>query len=147
MAEGDFLIADDLGPLGRLAPKGELRVLDEEDVEVVRQERAWVGKKFTQAQHKAEALRRRLERGARLGEHGDSVLEDCRAWLIEAAKYAQCGRWLAAIEDKLRAGEKQALNTPKNFVWQSIPQVTDVVQRVINATEDEIIGGVVLRAG
>lgn len=147
MAEGDFLIADDLGPLGRLTPKGELRVLDEEDAEMVRQERAWVGEKFTYAQRKAEALQRRLERGARLGEYGDSVLEDCRAWLIEAAKYAQCGRWLMAIEGKLRNGEKQALNTPKDFVWLSIPQVTDVVQRVINASEDEIIGGVVLRAG
>lgn len=146
MVEGEFLTADDLGPLGRLVARGELVVLEDRDVEKVRQERDWIRKCYTQADRKAEALRGRLRKGAALGEHAEEVRESFRAWTLEAAKLSLCDRWLASVEAKLSQGERQAMKTPRDFRWESIPQVTEVVQRVINATDDEIIGGVIFRA-
>jgi hypothetical protein len=146
MIKGDFLTVDDLGPLGRLVDPGELRVLEPRDIEEVRRERAWIGEKYTEAARRADAYRRRIRRGGLLGEHADELRESFMAWTIEAAKLSLCGRWLASIEHMLDKGEQQVMKTPKGFVWGSIPQVTEVVQRVIKATDDEIIGGVAFRA-
>lgn len=146
MIEGEFLTVDDLGPLGRLVAPGELLVLEPRDAGRVRRERAWIGERYAQADRTAEALRRRLKKGALLSEHADDVREFFRAWTLEAAKLSLCDRWLASVERKLDQGERQAMNAPKGFKWESVPQVTEVVQRVIAATDDEIIGGVVFRA-
>lgn len=146
MVKGEFLIADDLGPLGRLVAPGELLVLEPRDVETVRGERGWIKEQYAQADRKAEALRRRLQRGALLGEQAEYVREFFKAWTLEAVKLSLCDRWLASIENKLLNGERQAMNAPKGFRWESVPQVMEVVQRVIKATDDEIIGGIVFRA-
>ncbi|MFE0472403.1 hypothetical protein ACFW2V_12385 [Streptomyces sp. NPDC058947] len=145
MIKGEFLTADDLGPLGRLVAPGELLVLEPREIDQVRQERVWVGGKYMDADRRAEAFRRRIRRGALLGEHADDVRDAFKAWTIEAAKLSLCDRWLAKIEQMLDKGEKQAMNTPRGFAWDSIPQVTEVVQRVIKATDDEIISGDVFR--
>ena len=145
MIEGEFLVADDLGPLGRLVAPGELRVWEPRDVREIYAEREWINERYLEADRKAEAARRRLKT-AHLGGRRDTVRDVFDTWTIEAAKYALIDKYLAAVAGQLEAGRQQAMNPKRTFEWNAIPQVTDVVQRVIKASDDEIIGGVVFRA-
>lgn len=145
MIEGEFLVADDLGPLGRLVAPGELRVWEPRDVREIYAEREWINERYLEADRRAEAARKRLKT-AHLGGRRDTVREVFDTWTIEAAKYALIDKYLAAVAGQLEGGKQQALNPKRTFEWNSIPQVTDVVQRVIKASDDEIIGGVVFRA-
>lgn len=145
MIEGEFLVADDLGPLGRLVAPGELLTLEKWEANKVRAEREWINEQYLKADRRTEALRKRLK-GALLSEAGDCVREDFRAWMIEAAKLALCDRYLLTVAGKLDQGEMQAINPPRNFKWQSLPAIQDVIERVLLATDNEILGGVVFRA-
>lgn len=145
MIEGEFLVADDLGPFGRIAAPGELVVLEEWDLRLVQEELKWVNGKYAEATTKAEAMRRRLPR-ARLGTNGDTVRELFEIWTVEAAKYALCARYLAAIIGELEQGKQAGANPPKTFRWDRLPQILDVVQRVTSAPDGEIIGGAAFRA-
>lgn len=145
MIEGEFLVADDLGPLGRLVAPGELRVWEPREVHEFYRERDWISERYLEADKKAEAARRRLKT-AHLGGRRDEMREAFEVWTIEAAKYALIDKYLAAVVGQLEGGRQQAMNPERTFDWNSIPQVTDVIQRVIKARDDEIIGGVVFRA-
>lgn len=105
MVEGDFLTADDLGPLGRLAAPGELLVLEGRDLARVLSERRWVNERYLAADLHAEAARQRL-RTARMGEHRDAVREAFEDWTLEAAKLALCDKYLAVLADHLGAGRQ-----------------------------------------
>jgi flagellar hook-associated protein FlgK len=142
--EGEFLSADDLGPLGRLVAPGELLILEPRDAEKVREEQRWVNGRYQEADRKAEAARRRLKT-AHLGGRRDVMREHFDAWTIEAAKYSLVASYLDTVARQLEAGRQQALNPKKDFKLASLPQVADVVRRVINADDSEIIGNAVFR--
>lgn len=146
MIKGEFLAADDLGPLGRLVAPGELLVLEKRDLLLIQEELKWVGDKYLEADTKAEALRKRLAR-ARMGTQGDLVREWFEIWTVEAAKLALCARYLGIVAAKLEEGKQQAANPPNSFHWGKLSQILDLVQRVISAADNEIIGGAVFRAG
>lgn len=145
IAEIEFPVADDLGPLGRLVMPGELRVWEPRDVPELIEEREWISERYREADRKAEAARRRLKTAHYSGRR-DVAREVFDTWAIEAAKYALIDKYLAGVVAQLEAGKQQAMNLARTFELKSIPQVTDVVQRVIKASDDEIIGGVVFRA-
>jgi hypothetical protein len=145
VVEDEFLIADDLGPLGRLVKPGELEVLEEWDLPRVREERKWVNDRYRKAFTKAEAFRKRLA-GAKLAEHGDAVRESFMAWTIEAAKFALCDQWLDQVERLIKQGKQAPMNPSSEFRWVDLPQIQEVVQRVINASDTEIINGATFRA-
>lgn len=146
MVEGEFLTADDLGPLGRLVAPGELLVLEEWDVERVHAERTWISERYRRADGRAERLRVRL-RTARMGEHRDAVREAFEDWTMEAVKLALCGRYLSVLAGNLGDGRQQAMNLPADFRWEAMPQVTEVWARLLAATDEEIAGGMRFRAG
>src|SRR5688572_20912576 len=100
MIEGEFLTADDLGPLGRLVPPGELLVLEARDAALVRRERAWVNDRYLEADRRAEKMRARLK-GSRLGIHGAAVRERFEEWTVEAAKLALCDYYLRTVGEQL----------------------------------------------
>lgn len=146
MIKGEYLTADDLGPLGRLvAPGDDMLVLEPRDVKLVRMEREWVGRLYREADRKAEALRKRL-RGARQGPHGAVVRERFEDWTVEAAKLALCDHYLLVIIQQLDSGQRQALNPNKQFRWDKLDKIQDVTRRVLDATDGEIEGGTVFRA-
>lgn len=145
MIEVEFPTADDLGPLGRLVAPGELLTLEKWEAGKVRAERLWINEQYLRADLRTEALRKRLK-GALLSEAGDWVREDFRAWMIEAAKLALCGRYLHTVAAQLDQGNTQAISPPKSFKWQQLPAIQDVIERVLLATDNEILNGVVIRA-
>lgn len=145
MITGEFLTADDLGPLGRLVSPGELLVLEPRDVALVREERAWVNERYLAADQRAEALRKRLL-AARLGARGAAVRLGFEEWTIEAAKLGLCDRYLRAVVEKLDSRQQQAMDLPNNFAWQVMPAIVDVTRRVLEATDSEIATGIVFRA-
>lgn len=144
MIEGEYLTADDLGPLGRLVAPGELLVLENRDARMVHLEREWINARYLEADTRAEALRRRLKR-SRLGAHGDVVRERFEDWTVEAAKLALIDRYLLMVAGQLDQGRQQALNPKKTFRWRELEPIQDVVHRVTAATDDEIVGGTVFR--
>lgn len=153
MIEAEFLSADDLGPLGRLVAPREMLVLEGRDDEgresrdllLVQDELAWVSGRYQEADAKAEKLRKRLAT-AHLGTQGDRVREAFEMWTVEAAKLALCATYLLRVGAQLDQGEQQAANPPASFRWEALEPIKDVVQRVINAPDTEIIGGAVYRA-
>lgn len=144
--EGEFLTSFDLGPLGRLVAPGETVILGKHDVLLVQDELAWVAAKYREADRKAEALRKRLPR-ARLGTKGDVVRESFDAWTIEAATLGLCARYLSTVLRQLKQEKHQGANPSKAFRWGNLVPIKEVVQRVVNAPDAEIISGAVFRAG
>jgi hypothetical protein len=142
---GEFLTADDLGPLGRLVEPGGFLVLEKGDLRLVTEERKWIGEQYRQADRKAEGLRKRLSRACLAGK-GQIVRDSFDAWAIEAAKLALCDLWLGKVAEKIGEGSEQVANPPGDFRWMDLPQIQEVVQRVINARDPEIIGGAIFRA-
>lgn len=145
MIQGEFLVADDLGPLGRIVAPGELEVLEPRDAAKVLLERKWVGEKYLEADRKSEYWRKRMKT-SHLGEHHQQVRENFEMWTIEAAKLALCDRFLLAVAGKLDMGQRQAMDLKKNFRFADLPQIKDVVQRVLAASDEEITGGTSYRA-
>lgn len=145
MIEGEYLTADDLGPLGRLVPLGEMMILEPRDVELVRKEREWVNNRYREADRRSQALRKRLG-GARLGVHGSVVREKFEDWTVEAAKLSLCDSYLLAVAGQLEAGRQQALSPKKTFKWTKLEKIQDVMRRVLEATDAEIEGGTIFRA-
>jgi len=147
---GEFLVCDDLGPLGRLVPPGELLVMDTPDVnpndyQLVLAERRWVGQKFREAEEKAEYYRKRLKT-AHLSGKRDVIREWFDIWAIEAAKYAVCDSWLLAVIGKLESGQQMAMNVPPNFTYDGYGPIRELTKKVVNATDEEIINGARFRA-
>lgn len=140
MTESEFLTADEMGPFGRLVTPGELRVLSPRDVRHVRAEREWIASRYLNADRSAEAMRKRLTT-AHMGRGDSEVREWFIAWTIEAAKLALCDFYLNTVAQLLEQGREQALNPSKKFDWAELPQVQELVQRVINASDTEIISG------
>lgn len=147
MITGEFLVCDDLGPLGRLVAPGELLVMDplpqRHDYDLVAAEREWIGQKYREAEKKTEHFRKLL-RTARMGgeERRNTVREwGFDVWAIEAAKYAVCDRWLLAVLGKLEAGQQMAMNVPKDFTYNGFGPIRDLTKRVVEASDEEIIAG------
>lgn len=139
MITGKFLTSDDLGSLGRLAERGKLLVLDPgHNVPMLQAEREWIGQRYQEADRRSRTLRARLRQGER-------VREAFEVWTIEAAKLALCDRYLRAAEARLISGEPAALNLPRNWCWEDIETVGDLIRQVLDATDDEISGGAVFR--
>lgn len=145
MIEGEFLTADDLGPLGRLVAPGELLVMDPQDVGLLRGEREWINARYLEADQRAEVMRKRLKR-ARLGARGAAVRSLFEDWTVEAAKLGLCDRFLLMLAGRLEKGERHAQNLSPAFRWGSLPQIVDVTRRVLAATDDEITCGQAFRA-
>lgn len=145
MIKGEFLVCDDLGPLGRLVAPGELEVLEPRDAGKVLLERKWIGEKYLEADRKAEYWRKRMKTSS-LGEHHAQVRENFEMWTIEAAKLALCDRFLLAVAGKLDMQQRQAMDLKKSFRFADLPQIRDVVQRVLSASDEEITGGTSYRA-
>lgn len=139
------MTADDLGPLGRLVAPGEMLVMAPHDEGQVRMEREWVNARYLEADSKAESLRQRMWT-ARQGMNGDQVREGFEEWTVEAAKLALCDRYLRQVAGQLDQGNQQAMSPKAGFRWDELPQIREVIQRVINAADSEILGGVVFRA-
>lgn len=144
MIQGEFLVCDDLGPLGRLVPRGELLVMDPlpalRDYELVVAERQWIGEKYNDAVRKAGVFRRRLKT-AHLGTNHPAIREWFEIWEIEAAKYAVCDRWLLAVVGKLEGGQQMAMNVPPDFTWNGYGPIRELTKRVLGATDAEIVAG------
>lgn len=141
----EFLVADDLGPIGRLVEPGELMVLEKWHLPELREERKWIGEKYQDAVRKAEAARKRLSR-AQLSGKRDVVREQFDLWTIEAEKYALCDNWLRQVTELVEQGKQAPMNPKATFRWMDVPQIREVVQRVVNAGDTEIIGGASFRA-
>lgn len=145
MITAEFLVCDDLGPLGRLVAPGELLVMDTPDVnpndyQLVLAERKWVGEKYQEAEKKTEYYRKRLKT-AHLSGRRDAIREWFDIWAIEAAKYAVCDSWLLAVIGKLESGQQMAMDVPKAFTYNGYAPIRDLVKRVVNASDEEIING------
>lgn len=150
MITGEFLVCDDLGPLGRLVPPGELLVmenpsLDPRDYQLVVAERQWITEKYNEAEKKAAYFRRRLKT-AHLGSHHEAIREWFDIWTIEAAKYAICDAWLLSVIGKLESGQQMAMNVPKDFSWNGYAPIRKLTKQVIGASDKEIIEGARFRA-
>ncbi|NLF17305.1 MAG: hypothetical protein GX595_08610 [Lentisphaerae bacterium] len=140
MITGEFLVCDDLGPLGRLVPPGELFVMEPRDVNLVIAERKWISGKYLEADEKAEQYRKRLKT-AHLRGRRDAIREWFDIWTIEAAKYSVCDGWLLAVVGLLEMGKQQAMNVPKNFSYNGYGPIRELTKKVVNATDEEIING------
>lgn len=145
MITGEFLVCDDLGPLGRLAPLGDLFVMEPRDVNLVIAERKWISGKYLEADAKAEKYRKML-RTAHMRGRRDAVREWFDIWTIEAAKYAICDRWLLAVIGKLESGEQMAMDVPPDFSWNGYVAIRELTKKVVEATDEEIVGGARFRA-
>lgn len=145
MVQGEYLSADDLGPLGRLVAPGELLVLDPGDASKVSAEREWVGRRYRGADRRAERLRQRLST-ARMSGKRDKVRESFEDWTLEAAKLALCDQYLLKVNGQLDRGSQQAINLKKTFRLQTLPRVTALTERLASASDEEIVGGGVFRA-
>lgn len=140
MITGEFLVCDDLGPVGRLAPPGDLFVMEPRDVNLVIAERRWISGKYLEADAKAEKYRKML-RTAHMRGRRDAVREWFDIWTIEAAKYAVCDSWLLSIIGRLEMGEQQAMNVPKGFSYNGYGPIRDLTAQVVEASDEEILGG------
>lgn len=146
MITGEFLVCDDLGPIGRLAAPGEMLVMNPDDFEMISIERSWIGEKFTEAEKKAERYRRMLKTAHLGGEKKrDAVREWFDVWTIEAAKYSICDRWLLSVIGKLEGGDPMVMNVPKNFKWRDYGPIRELTQKVVGATDEEVLGGIRFR--
>lgn len=150
MITGEFLVCDDLGPLGRLVPPGDLLVMEPpqtspRDHQLLVAERAWITEQYNAADKKAAYYRRRLKT-AHLSGKRDAIREWFDIWTIEAEKYAICDRWLLSVIGKLENGEQMAMNVPSDFSWDGYGPVRKLVKQVVGATDEEIIGGARFRA-
>lgn len=157
MIQGEFLVCDDLGPLGRLVSPGEFLPMDPpaesgvgagfSDLVMVRTERQWVGAQYEKADAEAERYRRAL-RTAHLGGEGkrERVREWFEVWTIEAAKYALCDHWLLVIIGKLESGESTGMNVPKDFSWEGFGPIRSMKARLFDAADREIAEGARFRA-
>jgi hypothetical protein len=147
MITGEFLVCDDLGPLGRLVAPGELLVMDplptRRDYDLITAERAWISEKYQEAEKKTEHFRRLLKTARMGGEERRNTVREWGfdVWAIEAAKYAVCDRWLLAVLGKLEAGQQMAMNVPKDFSYNGFGPIRDLTKRVVEATDEEIIAG------
>jgi hypothetical protein len=147
MITGEFLVCDDLGPLGRLVAPGELLVMDplptRRDYDLITAERAWISEKYQEAEKKTEYFRRLLKTARMGGEERRNTVREWGfdVWAIEAAKYAVCDRWLLAVLGKLEAGQQMAMNVPKDFSYNGFGPIRDLTKRVVEATDEEIIAG------
>jgi hypothetical protein len=142
---GEFLVCDDLGPLGRLAPPGDLFVMEPRDVNLVISERRWINEKYLEADEKAERYRKWLKT-AHLRGRRDAIREWFDIWTIEAAKYAVCDGWLLSVVGLLEMGKQQAMNVPKDFSYNGFGPIRELTKRVVEATDEEIVGGARFRA-
>lgn len=150
MITAEFLVCDDLGPLGRLVAPGELLVLDTpetnpNDYQVVLAERKWIGEKYREAERKTEYFRRRLKT-AHLGGKRDVIREWFDIWAIEAAKYAICDSWLLAVIGKLESNEQMAMNVPEKFSYNGYEPIRKLTRRILDASDEEIVAGARFRA-
>lgn len=140
MITAEFLSCDDLGPLGRMVSPGELLVLEPRDASRVIAERKWIGEQYLNADAKTEAYRKRLKT-AHLSNHRDAIREWFDIWTLEAAKFAVCSNWLLSVIGLLEMGKQQAMNVPANFSWAGYGPIRELTRAVLEATDEEIIGG------
>lgn len=145
MITGEFLVCDDLGPLGRLAAPGDLFVMEPKDVALVIAERRWINERYLEADEKAERYRKWL-RTAHLSGRRDAIRGWFDVWTIEAAKYAICDGWLLSVVGVLEMGKQQAMNVPAAFSYNGFAPVRALTKAVVEATDEEILGGARFRA-
>lgn len=144
MVEGEFLSADDLGPLGRLVAPGEMRLFEKRDVPEMMAERRWITERYLAADERAERFRRRLKT-ARMGEHRDAVRWGFEEWTLEAAKLAFCDQCLLRVVGHLDLGRRQAMELPEAFRLRETSQIAEVTRRVLAASDQEIADGMTFR--
>lgn len=157
MIEGAFLVCDDLGPLGRLVPPGELLVMDPPgedergpgatDLLTVQAERKWIGRQYERVDAEAECFRKSLRTAHLGGEEKRRLMREWfEVWTLEAAKYALCDRWLLGVIGQLESGKQMAMNVPKNFSWDGYGPIREMTERLFAASDGEIIQGARFRA-
>lgn len=146
LAGVEFIVCDDLGPLGRMVPPGDLLVLEPREVNLVMAERRWVGERYLEADAKAERYRKRLKT-AHLGGNRDAIREWFDVWTLEAAKYAVLSDWLLSITGLLEMGKQQAMNVPKGFSWNGYGPIRELTAAVVGASDEEIVAGRRFRVG
>lgn len=140
MITGEFLGVDDLGPLGRLAEKGEMLVLDPNEKQMVIAEREWIAVKLREAERYSRAYRKRLAT-AHMSNSREWVREMVDAWELEIAKFLVCDHWLLQVLGKLENGQQMAMNVPKDFSYDGYGPVRELKPRVLGATDQEMISG------
>lgn len=141
----EFIVCDDLGPLGRMVAPGDLLVLEPRDAARVLAEKKWIDGEYLKADRKAEAYRKMLGR-AHYSNRRDAVREWFDVWTIEAAKLAVCSEWLLRIAGMLEMGKQQAINVPKGFSWNGFGPVRKLTAAITGADDKEIKGGRRFRA-
>lgn len=142
MIAAEFLVCDDLGPLGRLVAPTEALFMEPDEIQLIVNEREWIGVKFTEAERKAAAYRRMLKTAHLGGEaKRNAVREWFDIWTIEAAKYAVCDNWLLSVIGRLETGQPMAMEVPKDFHWNRYGPIRELVQKVVSATDEEILNG------
>ncbi|QBZ72080.1 hypothetical protein SEA_KRADAL_184 [Streptomyces phage Kradal] len=140
MITGEFIGVDDLGPLGRLAEKGEMLVLDPNEKQMVVAEREWIAMKLREAERYSRAFRKRLAT-AHMSNKRDDVREMVDGWELEIAKYHVCDHWLLQVLGKLESGQQMAMNVPKDFSYDGYGPVRELRRKVLDATDQEMING------
>lgn len=142
MITGEFLVCDDLGPMGRLVAPGDALLMEPGELELVEAERRWIGEKFIEAEKKVETYRRMLRTARQGGEKKyEAVREWFSIWVIEAAKYSICDKWLLAVIGRLELGEPMVMNAPKDFHWNRYGPIRELTKKVVEATDEEILNG------
>jgi hypothetical protein len=125
---GEFLVADDFGPLGRLLGRGESMVFRAGERELLVNEAKWIGGEL----RKADRLLTKLSALVPLREEAelDRIFEAMINWTPEAVKLGVCrARILHEIKELGEKG-KTAMLVPSKFAWTSYNAVQDSIDFV-----------------
>lgn len=125
MITGEFLVADDLGPAGRLVAPGETLVLRRGDREMVEAEIAWVRAKM----HEADRLLVKVCKLVpwREAEELDRLFDAMINWTPEAVKYGIIEAYLGGVAAELLKKGKTDIFVRSRFSWNDYNQVSDCV--------------------
>ncbi len=136
MITGEFLVVDDLGPLGRLLGPGESMVFRAGERELLMNEVKWVGGKLRYA----DRLLVKLSELVPLREEAelDRIFEAMINWTVEAVKLGVCrARILHEIKELGEKG-KTTMLVPSKFTWTSYNAVQDSIDFVRVARVEQL---------
>lgn len=125
MITGEFLVADDLGPAGRLAGPGETLVLRRADLEMIAAELKWVRQKMREADRLLVKLCKLVP--WREAEDLDRIFEAMINWTPEAVKYGIIESYLGEVATDLSRKGKTDVFVRSRFNWSDYNAVSDCI--------------------
>lgn len=128
MITGEFLVADDFGPLGRLLGRGESMVFRAGDRELLVNEAKWINGEL----RKADRMLFKLSALVPMREDADldRIFEAMINWTPEAVKLGVCrARILHEIKELGEKG-KTTMLVPSKFAWTNYHVVQDSIDFV-----------------